>query len=441
MEKIGQLNDAVKKEGQRVSKAEESGSPRLLRANRRQMRFRSENLETVVAPDHRVRLFDLAVSQLDLARFYDAIEARGSAPGRSAIDPRILITLWLYGTSEGVGSARELARLSEEHNAYRWICGGVTVNHHTLSDFRVEHEAALDELMSQLLAVMMRQGIVRLKRVSQDGMKVRASAGAASFRRKKTLVECLESAKAHVAQVKRDGEKGDQKRSAREQRAAERAAKERQQRVKRALHELKLVRAIKPTKEEKREARASLTDPESRVMKLADGGFRPAFNVQLATDTESRVIVGTRVINRGNDAGQMMPMLEEIRRRTARLPKDLLVDGGFAQHESITEAEANGVTVYAPLQDRKRATRPMTERRSDDTDAVAAWRRRMGSARGKKIYKQRCSTAETTNADLRTWRGLNAFLVRGIHKATCAVLWAALAHNILRWIAHGGLVT
>src|SRR5437867_9735483 len=183
-----------------------NGTPGLVTADRRQRQLRPLGLESLLPPEHRARAVWAVVEQLDLSAFYDAIVARGSEPGRPAIDPQILVALWLYATSEGVGSARELARLCEAHDAYRWLCGGVAVNHHTLSDFRVGHEAALDELMTQVLAVMLHRGLVRLERVAQDGTRVRASAGASSFRREKSLRAWLEAAQAQVVRVKQEAE-------------------------------------------------------------------------------------------------------------------------------------------------------------------------------------------------------------------------------------------
>ena len=183
-----------------------AGAPRIVTANRQQLQLRPLDLESLLPPEHRARAVWAVVEQLELTDFYDAIAARGSEPGRPAIDPKILVALWLYATSEGVGSARELARLCEAHDAYRWVCGGVAVNYHTLSDFRVGHEAALDALMTQVLAVLLRQGLVKLTRVAQDGTRVRASAGASSFRREKSLRACLEAAQAQVARVKQEAE-------------------------------------------------------------------------------------------------------------------------------------------------------------------------------------------------------------------------------------------
>jgi len=413
-----------------------SEPPRIRTAERRQLFWQSRDLETLLTPDHRARAIWNFVGKLDLQRFYAGIKARGSEPGQPAIDPKILLVLWLYATSEAVGSARELARLCEAHDAYRWICGGVSVNYHTLSDFRVDHGKALDELMTQVLAVLMHQGLVHLNRVAHDGMRVRASAGAGSFRREKTLHKCLEAARAQVEAVKKAAEQPDGQKSARERAAQERAARDREERLTRALAELPKVQATKKDKD-KPEARVSTTDPEARVMKMPDGGFRPAYNVQLATDTESRVIVGVRVTNSGSDQGQMEPMLDEIHRRTGSNPAEHLVDGGFTKLESITKASEAGTTVYTPV------AKPRVEGidphlpKEGDTPAVIEWRKRMATDEGKKIYKERAATAETVNADLRTSKGLDGFPVRGTSKVLCIALWAALTYDILRGISLG----
>jgi transposase len=288
-------------------------------------------LEELLHDKHRARSLWAAVEQLDLTRFYAEIDSRDGGAGRPAIDPAILITLWLYATSEGVGSARELERLCESSDAYRWICGRVSVNHHTLSDFRVAHEAALDELMTQVLGALMHEGLVTLRRVAQDGMRVRASAGAKSFRRERSLRECLKNARQQVRDVKQQLTSEGGATTRREAAAKLRAAQEREVRVRKALAQLARVRESKDSRTPREQARTSTTDPESRVMRMADGGYRPAYNVQLATDTKSRAIVGVRVINRGVDAGQIEPMLEQVQQRTGRLPDEHLVDGGLRE--------------------------------------------------------------------------------------------------------------
>jgi len=262
---------------------------------------------------------------------------------------------------------------------------------------------------------------VDLKRVAQDGMRVRASAGAASFRREKSLRKWLDEA--------REMQAGPEA-SARRQAARERAARERTERLERAK-----AREAKTDEEAKKEARVSTSDPEARVMKMGDGGFRPAYNVQLATDTQTRVIVGVDVTNSGSDQGQMPPMREEIQERNGQLPAEPLVDGGFAKKESIEQAAGQGVTVYAPVQKPRKEGIDPYQPKSGDSPAVAEWRQRMGTPQAKEIYKERAATAERTNADLRCYRGLGPFLVRTLPKVRCVVLWAALSYNILRLIS------
>ena len=414
------------------------GAPRLLKPERHQVELRPSCLETLLPEEHRARLLWAAVERLDLARFHARIESREGGAGRPAIDPAILITLWLYATSAGVGSARELERLCESSDAYRWICGGVSVNHHTLSDFRVAHGAALDELMTQVLGALMQEGLVRLRRVAQDGMRVRASAGAKSFRRERSLKECLRQAREQVRAVKQQLSSDGGAATRRESAAKVRAAQERESRVSKALAQLRTVREITvDSRTPPEEMRTSTTDADSRVMRMADGGYRPAYNVQLATDTESRVIVGVRVINRGSDAGQIEPMLDEVQRRTGRLPQEHLVDGGYVKLASIEAAAQQGVAVYAPAPTPRDPDRDPRQAKPHDTPGVLAWRWRMASKKGKRIYKQRAATAETVNADLRTWRGLDSFGVRSAGKVLCVALWSAITYNLLRLIATG----
>jgi transposase len=405
------------------------GAPRLRRPDRAQVRLLSASLDSLVSERHRVRPIWRFVERLDLAVLLNPIKSRECGPGRPAIEPRILLTLWLYATSKGIGSAREIERLCNEHDVYRWICGGVSVNYHTLSDFRSEQGKAFEDLLRQLLAALMHNKIVRVRRVAQDGMRVRASAGADSFRREPSLKECKAEAKRLVARaVKRSK---DPHRDRRKRAAQERAAKERLERVERALAELPAIRAAKKNDEQRTNARASTTDPEARVMHMPDGGFRPAYNVQLATDTESRVIVGVQVTNSGGDAGQVLPMLDEVERQTGKRPKELLVDGGFVNRDAIEEAAERGVKVFAPVPAPKQEGVDPHAPKSDDPKAVAAWRRRMGTDGAKEIYKERASTAETINADLGTKQGLGPLSVRGLDRVLSVAVLSALTYNVL----------
>lgn len=412
------------------------GDARLLRAERRQRRFEEYCLDDLVPADHRVRMFARALERVDLTRFSDHLLARGSNAGRSAIDPRILVLLWLFATSESISSARELERRCERDSVYRWILGGVTVNHHTLSDFRTRHGDALDALMTQFLGVFMSQGLIDLHRVAQDGMKVRASSAAASFHRKKSLNRALKEARRHVLRMRREAEDGSSGRSARERAAALRAANEAEARALEAIEELNRIENAPRNSDS--EPRVSSTDPEARVMKMADGGFRPAYNVQIASDTKSRLIVDLDVVRQGHDFGEAPPRMEALERRLGRRPKELLVDGGFASLATIDALEEKGIAVYAPVMRRKNARVAVGRRRASDSRHVARWRRRMATKQAKAIYIERGAVAETVNADLRRWRGLTFFNVRGLKKVKCAAMWSAITYNLIRWIALGG---
>jgi transposase len=415
-----------------------SDRPRVVVAQRDQVEWRTVHLDSSLPADHRARVIWKVVERLELSAFYAEIQARGEQPGRPATDPKILLALWLYATTDGVGSGRELERLCTESDAYRWLCGGVAVNYHTLNDFRVEHGDKLDQLLVQVLAALTHQGLVTLERVAHDGMRVRADAGAASFRKEPTLVEHQKAARAQVEHLKQmlTDDPGAKLRV--QQAARLRAAEAQLAQIERALAEMPKVIEVKRRNRARKGKKASpprvsTTDPESRVMKMADGGFRPAFNVQLATDTKSRVIVGVRITNIGTDVPQLTPMLDDIERRTGRVPGEYLVDGGFVNMAAITNADARGVTVYAPPMKPANPRADGTPRKHPDTPATAQWRRRMERGDSAQIYKLRAATAETVNADLRRWRTLDRFAVRGIEKGRCQVLLNVLAYNIGRW--------
>lgn len=407
--------------------------PRVLEANRTQVLLRPTDLESLLAADHSARTLWACVERLDLTPFYAPIAAVEGAAGRPAIDPKILLTLWLYATSEGVGSARELARLCDVHDAYRWICGGVHVNYHTLSDFRVAHQAGLDALLTETLAVLLQAGLITLTRIAQDGTRVRASAGAASFRREPSLRRCLAEAAVQVRRCAAEDDAAATTRTTRQAAAQARAARERQARVEQALAQLPAVRAVKAPAE-RAEARVSTTDPEARVMKLADGGFRPAYNVQVATDTGAQVVVGVDVTNVGSDRGESTPMVDAVAARADTVSPAWLIDGGFVTREAIAEAADRGVTVYAPVP-ASRSLRDSHAPRADDSPAVVAWRARMATAEAKALYKERAATAECVNALWKDQRGLHRLRVRGLTKVLCIALWMAVTHNLLRWVA------
>jgi transposase len=412
---------------------EPKAPPRYRSPNREQVELHPCALEDLVADEHPVRTVWAFVMGMDLSPLYEAIGSVEGRAGRPSIEPSILVALWLYATIDGVGSARALARLCLEHNAYRWLCGGVSVNHHTLSDFRVQHGEFLDHQLTVSVATLESEGLVEMKRVAQDGVRIRGSAGAASFRRKPTLEQLLGDAEEQLALLRRELDEDPASASKRQRAAKIRAAEERKQRVEDALQQLPEVEAKKKAKD-KEKARVSSTDPEARVMKMPDGGFRPAYNGQFATDTEGQVIVGVEVSNEGSDQGQMEPMLEQIAERYERVPQEYLVDGGFANHEAIDRVSERGTTIYAPVQKPKDSKRDPHTRLPSDSKNVGAWRERMGTEEAKVIYKDRASTAECVNAIARN-RGLQQLRVRGRRKVKTILLWYALAHNMMRGVA------
>ena len=418
-----------------------SGVVRLLEPNRFQVELRASNLESLLPEDHRARLVWGYVALQDLSKLVEAVRARGSNAGRAAIDPRVLFALWLYATLEGVGSGREVARLSTAHDAYRWICGGVSVNYHALNDFRSSNEALMDELLTDNVATLAAAGAISLERVAQDGMRVRADAAAASLRREASLEEHLKEAGELVRTLKAQAKADPGEGKRREQAAKLRGAQEREARIKAALAQLPEVAATKKRNGGKVEqARASTTDADARVMKMADGGYRPAVNVQFATTCKDQVIVGMAVVNAGSDMAQLVPMVEQVQQRLGQSPDLWMVDGGYPAHGQL-DAVSGKTVVYAPVPEPKvkldeqgKPLAPTEDKyaaKPSDSVAVAQWRERMASPEAREAYKQRAATAECVNAQARN-RGMLRMPVRGLAKIRSVVGLFVLAHNLMR---------
>lgn len=410
-------------------------APRLRRPDRAQALLEPVCLDERLPADHAARTIWRVVEQLDLSAFYEGIVARGSDPGRAATDPRLLVGLWLYAAVDGVGNGRKLARLCGEHDAYKWLCGGVSMNYHTLNDFRVAHEKLLDELFTQVLTALTERQVVKVARISQDGKRVRASAGSSSFHREKTLRRRLQEVRAYIEELKHQPDEAPGE-SARRRAAQKRAAREQQQRLEQALALLPELQAARSNpknnqKDRVKPVRVSRTDPESRKMKMADGGIRPAYNVQLATDPSSGAIVGVDVINSPADSQQSGPLREQVERRTGRKVHEHLMDEGYVAMAQIDAAERSGVAIYAPLPKGKDG-QPVTASRWD-TPGTTAWRQRMQTDQAKEIYKQRAPSSERPNAEFQERLGLRSFAVRGLGRVRCVALWTALAYNVIHF--------
>lgn len=393
----------------------------------------ARTLDEALPAGHLARDLWAITERLDLSGWYGRIEARGGNAGAPAIDPRITLCVWVYATCKGEGSSHEIARLCESEVAYRWLCGGVSLRQRHLSNFRAHAGKRFEELVTQVVAVMLQLGMCSLERIAQDGSRLRASAGAASFRREATLAELQQEARKHLDAVLEEAKQSG--RSATKRAAQERGARDRLSRIETAISTLGEVTATKQRNRDDTPPRVSTTDPDARVMKRGDGGFRPGYNAQFATTTDdARLIVALDVTNRGSDQRALEPMIDRIENAYGERPKEALVDGGYLAHDTL-DALAPKTVVFAPLPKPRAGQRAPTEARKEDSPAVAEWRARMQTDEAKQTYKQRAATAETVNADGKAHRGLDHVPIRGLAKAFTYVSLFALSYDLLRIIS------
>ena len=418
---------------------------RVVRPDRRQLRWDMIDLEGLLPADHRARLVWSFVESLDLSQLYDQVLSREGEAGRPAADPAVLLSLWLYATIEGVGSARELERLAQSDAAYRWLAGGVPLNYHGLADFRVESVEVLDRLLTQSVTALIGEGLVRLSEIAVDGTKIRASASKKSFKTSEKLLKIEAAVAERLVALKRELTDDPGASTRRRQAARERAARDVQARAGRARAALERLaaerksRAAKHAKDEarKKEPRASTSDPEARFMRFPDGAVRPAYNAQIAAAPKEGVIVSIEVTDRRNDAGLAGPMVDDIARRYGRTPDRLLVDTSYATSEDIVALAAHAagpVSVYTPPPNEKETVKPASlarrrRKREKEPACLKAWRERMASEAGKAVYALR-QRIERINADRKN-HGFGFLAVRGLIKAKAHALWHALANNLL----------
>lgn len=420
---------------------------RVLTPVRNQMQFVNHSLDDLVPDDAPVREVWAYVESLDLSAFYNSIRAIEGGPGRPAIDPRVLLALWIFATSEGIGSARQIDRLCERDVMYRWLCGGVGVNYHALATFRSQNAERLDVLLRQHVTALVDAKVIQLKTIVQDGVRIRASAGSSSFRRRSRLETIAAEVEAQIAALKGELEADP---GASDRRALKRkqvAAEQRQEKVRRALerareleekrsqtksHKSKAEQEKSKRKVAKGEVRASSTDPDAHRMKMGDGGYRPAYNEQVAIDPKSHFIVATETTNQGLDGGMLPPMVEKIEKAYNAVPETMIADGGFVTKAAIQTLHEKGVKVIAPV-DKPRSGRDPYQRMDKDSEGVGQWRERMGKEEGRTLYKMR-SIVEWIFARYRNWN-LRLLRVREKARVRSTMLLAALTHNILHDIA------
>jgi len=420
---------------------QQRGQARVKLPERHQVEMQLMSLDQMVRDDDLVRTVVKYAESIDLSDLYDQIDATTDNVGRDAIDPRILFSLWLFATLEGINSARRIATLTTRDVAYMWICGGVSVNYHTLSDFRKDNAKLLDNILTDSIAVLHRQGLVQLQTIAQDGMRVRASAGSGSFRTQESLEKSREKAQQFVEEVAKTQDDDDV--SAGSKAARKRAADEKLERIEAAGEELEEMhrrydqRNKHKSSEHHRSApRASTTDPEARRMKMGDNGFRPAYNVQFANDADALLIISVDVTNEGSDAGLLASMYDDVCGRYDTVPEQYLADGGFSKKEGVTHVERNGTKFYGVLHNEKKQVaegKNPYEKRSGENAHYTAFRERMGTEEAKAIYERRAAAAEFPNANCRN-QGLQQFSVRGLAKAKAQSLWHAIAYNFRRFM-------
>jgi transposase len=409
---------------------ERGGKPRVEEPERGQGEMCFEYLEDALERSHPARLIWEVLGKVDLGSFSRDCESITGGAGRSLKSPRMVLTLWLYALSQGVGSAREIARLTKSDLAYRWITGNMDISHQKLSEFQVGYGEALDELMTNILATLMSEGLLSLSIVAQDGTRTRAAATAPSFRTYGSLLECREQAKLHLKAVLAAADDPEYTRAQRAARVA--AAKQYQERVEAAIAAVTELQKKRSPSDSL--ARVSTTDSEARVMKMGDGGFRPAYNVQYAVAGSElggpRTIVAVNVNNVGSDMGSLAPMVDQIEERTGERPVTLLADGGHAKPTDIVATRGKGVDVIIPPAENAKSVEKLKEEGADPE--IIAWRERMKTDEAKKLYRTRAGLVELANAHQKTHHGLGQVLVRGISKVTCVMLLNAIASNILQ---------
>ena len=420
------------------------GEARVVVANRAQLSWDLINPDGWLAPDHRARLVMGFVDTLDLTVLYDKIEAREGTAGRPAADPAVLFALWLLATMDGIGSARELDRLTIQDLAYRWVACGVPVNYHGLADFRVAHADVLDDLLTKTLAAFLAEGLFDADEIVVDGTKIKASAGKSSYKRALRLDQAEAAAKARVAALKAEVDADPAASSKRTQAARARGLRETQERIEKARGKLaeieaeKAKRAKRSPKEvaEQKEARASLTDPEARCMRCADGAVRASYNVQIAATTDHGFVTEIMATDRRNDSGLVRPMFEASEQRLGRPIERVLADTGFAQVDDIAALGSRleapiGVYIHPPKD--RTDVKPVTllvrqKEREREPQTIKDWRQRMTTNEAEAIMKKR-GRIERVNANFKN-RGFGTPLVRGLAKVQVIALWHALAHNL-----------
>jgi transposase len=319
--------------------------PRYEVIDREQLCWRPIDIERLIGAEHPARAVWEFIGRLDLSPYQEDARAVEGKAGRPGWEPRLLVSLWVYGYSQGIGSARAIEELCQWEPAYQWLTGSRVINAHTLSDFRVKHDTALNGLFVQTLGLLSVDGLITLERVMQDGTKIRAKAAADSFRRRERVEQALKEANAQVAAVEAMSEEEGSRRMAK---ARQRAARERQERLEQALKEFD---QLEKEDKDKEQRRVSTSDPEARVMKQPGGGYAPSYNVQIDTDAKNGVVVAVGVVQAGNDFEQLEPGVDRVEHNLKETPKEVVTDGGYVSKDTIVAMKERAIEYIAPCVD------------------------------------------------------------------------------------------
>ena len=333
-----------KKQKDRTFGEPPSSTPKLRRVDRDQGVLRPMNVDDLIGEEHPARAIWELVSRLDLKEFYASIVSVEGEAGRSAFDPLMLVSVWVYAYSRGIGSAREISRLCETDPAFQWLTGYQSINAHTLSDFRVGHKQGLDALFEQVLGLLSAEGLLKLERVTQDGTKIQANASPKSFRRKDKIRKHLKAAREHVAAMGEPNQPPAE--PSRSKARKHSAAREREKRVERALNEVEKLSRKRGGKGKNKQPQVSTTDPEARMMKHSHGGILPSYNVQLSVDSEAKMIAAVGVTNSGNDSEQLLPAMERLEKNFERKPCQVIADGDYTNYRSVAGMAESEIDYY-----------------------------------------------------------------------------------------------
>jgi len=321
----------------------DASSARYEPIDRQQVVLEALDVEALIASEHPARNLWELLGRMDLSRFAIGLKSVEGHAGRNAWEPRLLIALWIYAYSRGLSSAREIERQCAHEPAFRWLTGLKIVNHHTLSDFRVEHGEALQNLFIQVLGVMSVEKLITLERVTVDGTKVRAHVNKKTFSRAHKIRAHLKAARQHVEALQQ--EEAEQEQRGRNAAARRRAARERVEHLEAALEEVERLQREKKCERDK-PRQASTSDPDAQFMRTSDHGLSPSYNVQLVTDARHKLIVDVEVSKQPSDSFHLLPALERVKERLGNYPQQAVADGDYTKRAAVVGAAQRAIDYY-----------------------------------------------------------------------------------------------